>query len=215
MANLPQAGWRRRTDRPFSNHPFQITANEYGAIVKLYYHKDPFGNFGDDLNPWLMERLLPDTFTGHCYHDPALRTHHQSDEALFVGIGTLLNRKIPKDSIKAVFGSGAGYGPEPELDNRWRIYCVRGPRTAKRLGLPDDAAVTDGAALCSTISFPSVQRTVRYAFMPHCSTARSCDWELICSFSLEKVLKFWRRSTAKTLGFKKVVFLEHSDRGSF
>ena len=30
--------------------------------MKLYYYKAPLGNFGDDLNPWLWPRLLPDIF---------------------------------------------------------------------------------------------------------------------------------------------------------
>ena len=65
--------------------------------MQLYYFKDRHGNFGDDLNPWLWGQLLPEVLRG------------PSDE-LFVGIGTLLNHRLPAAPIKHVFGSGHGYG---------------------------------------------------------------------------------------------------------
>ena len=149
--------------------------------MKLYFHKDPLGNFGDDLNPWLFERLLPGVFDGHCYHDPMLRQATGEDNSLFVGIGTLLNNKIPGRPIKAVFGSGAGYGPASKVDQSWNIYCVRGPRTAELLGLPPEKAVTDAAALCRRIDLPEAGQGAHFAFMPHCSTARYGLWDLICA----------------------------------
>lgn len=154
--------------------------------MKLYFHKDPLGNFGDDLNPWLFEKLLPGIFQGHCYHDPALRPEPQNDadarEPLFVGIGTLLNDRIPKAPLKAVFGSGTGYGPSSTLDERWHVYCVRGPKTAELLGLPADRAITDAAALCRRIDIPDTKKPrARHAFMPHCSTARLGSWDRIAA----------------------------------
>ncbi|MGI9489588.1 MAG: polysaccharide pyruvyl transferase family protein [Geminicoccaceae bacterium] len=149
--------------------------------MRLYFHKDPLGNFGDDLNPWLFEKLLPEAFDSHCYHDPALRQSTDDTEPLFVGIGTLLNDKIPKEPLKAIFGSGAGYGPASTIDERWNVYCVRGPRTAASLGLPPEKAVTDAAALCRRIDLPKVEKTNSYAFMPHCSTARLAYWDRVCA----------------------------------
>lgn len=149
--------------------------------MKLYFHKDPLGNFGDDLNPWLFERLLPGVFNGHCYHDPALRRAAGKGNPLFVGIGTLLNHEIPGRPIKAVFGSGAGYGPASKVDQSWNIYCVRGPRTAELLGLPPEKAVTDAAALCRRMDLPKADGDPRLAFMPHCSTARYGFWDRICA----------------------------------
>lgn len=148
--------------------------------MKLYYHKDPLGNFGDDLNPWLLERLLPETFSSHCYHDPGLRESDEENEPLFIGIGTILNQNIPKKPLKAVFGSGAGYGSAPDIDESWRVYCVRGPRTAETLGLPADKAITDAAALCRKIDLPESSKRFKHAFMPHCSTARQSYWKLVC-----------------------------------
>lgn len=150
--------------------------------MKLYFHKDPLGNFGDDLNPWLFEKLLPGIFRGHCYHDPALRDDADMGEPLFVGIGTLLNDRIPKEPLKAVFGSGTGYGPSSTLDERWHVYCVRGPKTAELLGLPPEKAITDAAALCRRVDIPEPDRPrARYTFMSHCSTARMGSWDRIAA----------------------------------
>ena len=63
--------------------------------MKLHYFKAPNGNFGDDLNPWIWNRLAPDLLDG----DPA---------TLFVGIGTLLNDQLPSARHTVVFGTGAG-----------------------------------------------------------------------------------------------------------
>src|SRR5919202_7036568 len=108
--------------------------------MKLYYSHCK--NFGDALNPWLWPQLLP-------------RMLGQDDELLLVGIGTLLNDKVPANAVKIVFGSGVGYGNSlPHLDERWRIYCVRGPVSAMRLGIDPALAITDGAALLRMIDLP-------------------------------------------------------------
>src|SRR6185295_9202266 len=120
----------------------------------LYYHKDPRGNFGDDLNPWLWSRLLPGCFTGELPHDPRSRDMSADGETLFVGIGTLLNDYVPEHARKVVFGSGAGYGPPPILDDSWDVFCVRGPATAALLGLDKAAAITDPGILVRTIELP-------------------------------------------------------------
>ena len=75
--------------------------------MKLMYYRDERGNFGDDLNPWLWERLLPGFLDDR-------------DDVLLVVIGTILNHAIPAEPVKVVFGSGVGYGNLPILDDRWR-----------------------------------------------------------------------------------------------
>src|SRR5690242_13980799 len=98
--------------------------------MKLLYWKGPGGetNFGDELNPWLWQRLLPGVFD-------------EDDRTVFYGIGTVLGSVIKEESRKVdrrlVFGSGAGYGQIPRMDRTWNIYCVRGPLTAQALALDD------------------------------------------------------------------------------
>jgi succinoglycan biosynthesis protein ExoV len=70
--------------------------------MKLYYfdgkaREFEIGNFGDDLNPWLWNKVLPVVFD-------------DDERSLFVGIGTLLNHRLPQKSQKLIFGSGFGYG---------------------------------------------------------------------------------------------------------
>ncbi|WP_332671498.1 polysaccharide pyruvyl transferase family protein [Aromatoleum sp.] len=137
--------------------------------MKLYYYKDPRGNFGDDLNPWLWSRLLPDVLDG-------------DDSTLFVGIGTLLNHRLPDAPVKHIFGSGYGYGELPRIDGRFVFHAVRGYGTARMLGLSEKTVVTDAAVLLKTVAFeraPAARH--RIGFIPHCQSSRYFDWESVCA----------------------------------
>ena len=142
--------------------------------MKLYYYQsDDVRYFGDDLNEWLWGRLLPDFFD-------------QDEETLFVGIGTLLNDYLPVERKKIVFGSGVGYGngiPVINDPNDWKFYCVRGPLSALKLGLPMDTVVTDSAMLLKDCYCPpSGHKQFKYSYMPHAYFAwRAGDsWRKIC-----------------------------------
>ncbi|MBI4602763.1 MAG: polysaccharide pyruvyl transferase [Planctomycetes bacterium] len=136
--------------------------------MRLYYYKDPHGNLGDDLNPWLWPRLLPGLFDD----DP---------RQLFVGIGTLLTSEVPREGLKVVFGSGAWCGrPLPQIDSRWRIYCVRGPLTADLLGLDRALVATDAAALVRAVELPRPTKRHDVAYMPHHFSAQLGGWKELC-----------------------------------
>lgn len=134
--------------------------------MKLYYWRE-HPNFGDALNQWLWPQLL-----GELLDD--------DDRALFVGIGTLLRSDMPLRPRMAVFGTGAGYGDHPRIDDSWTIYCVRGPLTAKALGLPPHTAITDGAALLRLLNLPAQPKQYPVAFMPHWESARYWNWRAVC-----------------------------------
>ncbi|MBK5205117.1 MAG: polysaccharide pyruvyl transferase family protein [Polaromonas sp.] len=149
----------------------------------LYYHRDPLGNFGDDLNPWLWERLFPSAFAGCVVHDPRLRCEFDAKSSLFIGIGTLLNSNVPKENPKIVLGAGVGYGEQPVIDDTWRILSVRGPLTAQRLGLPNHVGLIDPAVLAvdfSPLTGTESDRNV-VSYMPHCGSARNANWATIAS----------------------------------
>lgn len=136
--------------------------------MKLYYFKDPAGNFGDDLNLWLWRRLLPDIID-------------ESEDEIFVGIGTLLNHRLPASPIKHIFGSGAGYGDPPSVDGKYIFHAVRGYETARVLGLPDKVVITDAAVLIRAIDYPRVEhKKFRFGFMPTGQSIRNYNWETIC-----------------------------------
>lgn len=135
--------------------------------MKLWYYRDPAGNFGDDLNPWLWSRLLP----GFLDDRP---------DAVFLGIGTIIRAGLPAEARKVVLGSGMGYGEPPRLDPTWEFHCVRGPLTAARLGLPASLAATDAAALVSTVFEAGRYPRGNVTFMPHHVSATLFDWRPLC-----------------------------------
>ncbi len=147
--------------------------------MKLCYYIDKRGNFGDDLNPWLWDRLIPSLIDGYLGLWDA---DESCKDDLFFGIGTILNNRVPKASRKFVFGTGAGYGPGlPVLDGLWKVYCVRGPITAALLNLPKQYAITDAAALVSTVYDAKKVTRQGMAFVPHHASAWNLDWAPICA----------------------------------
>ena len=138
--------------------------------MKLYYHRNKNGipNFGDDLNPWLWAKLLPEELDD----DP---------DTMFLGIGTLLNDRLPPAAARVVFGTGYGIGGPPAIDRSWTFYAVRGPISARQLGLPAEYAVTDPAILVSHfVPATNVSRRFSFSFMPHYRNA-SDTWKHACA----------------------------------
>lgn len=128
--------------------------------MDIYFFRAPRGklNFGDELNPWLWPQIVPELA-------------QNQRPGLLVGIGTLLNDLLPADVPKDILGSGAGYGNRTaKPDASWNVHFVRGPHTAKLLGLSPDRAVTDGAILIPEHAFPSSRGTT-VGFMPHWESA--------------------------------------------
>ena len=131
--------------------------------MKLHWCELPQGNFGDDLNPWLWSRLLPDL--------------DRVPGPEFVGIGTLLHRRLERESVdRVIFSTGAGYSRAPRLSDRNRFYAVRGPLTARACRLDPDRAVTDGAALLR-LAGVSGDASGPPGFMANHRTLDGADWK--------------------------------------
>ena len=136
--------------------------------MKLYYFKEQNGNFGDDLNEWLWPKLIPGVMD-------------DDDSALFIGIGTIINDLIPGGCNKIVFGSGVGYLKfVPRIDESWKIFCLRGPLSARALGVDSCLAVTDAAILLRNVFNNPCKKKTRISFMPHAIHANS-ELENLCS----------------------------------
>ena len=136
--------------------------------MKLYYFQDPKGNFGDDLNPWLWSKLLPEFFD-------------EDEREIFVGIGTLLNHRVPALPVKHVFGSGVGYGSLPSVDEKWVFHAVRGFESARLLGLSPQVVITDPAILIRATKIPSAgTKDRRFGLIPHCQSSRYYEWSVVC-----------------------------------
>lgn len=156
--------------------------------MKLYYaYGSGFGdkkNFGDELNAYLWKEILPDGFLDH------------DSSTLFVGIGTLITPQLPKAGRLIVAGSGCGKDRWDHQRPLWKILSVRGPLSARALGIESSLAITDPAILCRKVwpggraeRFSPEQRAscetvshCRFSFMPHMGEAQVNDgvWREIC-----------------------------------
>jgi len=154
--------------------------------MKLFYYKDEIGNFGDDLNPWLWDQIASDLLD-------------ENDSEVFVGIGTLLNHRLPIKPTKHIFGSGVGYGEVPVVDDSWKIHALRGPFTAKELNVTQDLIITDSALLIREVEEPICNNLGEVGLFPHYLSCRTADWENIAKeagllfispeWDVDKVLK--------------------------
>jgi len=139
--------------------------------MKLKYHKG--NNFGDALNPLIFGHYMKNVFD-------------ESEEQIFLGIGSILGLKKGKNSTKKIIvfstGYAAGnintYGEVPIIDNKYDIFCVRGPKTAELLNLDYKLAIADGAILLNKIyPFAKVKKKYKYSYMPHVGSESMFDWQ--------------------------------------
>jgi succinoglycan biosynthesis protein ExoV len=140
--------------------------------MELVYYRDPVGNFGDDLNAYVWEKVLP----AHVF---------KADGTLLMGIGSIFNAllaPLSRTRGKRVFviGSGAGYGPLPPAWETWNILGVRGPLTAALIGRPE-LAMTDSAALLASLQPVESSPPARDAIlvMPHHHSISRGNWEQV------------------------------------
>ncbi|MBA6348686.1 polysaccharide pyruvyl transferase family protein [Colwellia sp. BRX8-9] len=138
--------------------------------MKLHYHKSPLNNFGDVLNPWFWNKVFGDEWQSK-----------GNINEIAVGIGTLINESLDSDNRYHILGSGVGYGTTiPKNRNKWSIHCVRGPLSAKALGVEKSLAISDPAILISDfVKFESNVKKYNYSFMPHVDID-SYRYQLVC-----------------------------------
>lgn len=153
------------------------------------------GNFGDDINPVLMGKFIN-------------RNILSSVKTALFGVGTILNDKNIKSNShyarKVIFSSGVGYGKlETKLDDTWDIACVRGPWSARALGIGSDKAIADGAILLSEVYKKPMKQRARGVFIPHVNTHLSTG--LLLSAIAEKLNIDYLSPSCNTDEFIRVV----------
>ncbi|WP_374389088.1 polysaccharide pyruvyl transferase family protein [Sandaracinobacter sp.] len=139
--------------------------------MRLHHFHDPEGNFGDDLNHWLWDALLPGWRAAW-------------PDTWLVGVGTLINDKMPAGAPKMVMGSGVGYGelPSPGLLAECRFVSVRGPRSAAALEIEPELGILDPAALIPLLpDFADIGRHGEILFIPHHRSVHRQDWPALCA----------------------------------
>jgi len=133
--------------------------------VKLFVSRGAAPNFGDELNEYLLPRIFGERFFDE---DPSTR---------FVGIGSVLYDRHPQEVRKIVFSSGyGGYGNPAVLDESWEVTCVRGPRTARAVGLDPSYAAGDGAILLNLFRDRAPLKRFKYSFIPHFESLMIGSW---------------------------------------
>lgn len=140
--------------------------------MKLIYYRKDVPNFGDDLNLSLWPALAPRLFD----EDPT---------SGFIGIGTIIGMSCDPALRKlTVFSSGAGYDTlDGWADRRVEFACVRGPITARLVGIEADRAITDGAILTPLApGFPDRAGTGRGTIVvPHWETLQYPGWDKVAA----------------------------------
>ena len=132
--------------------------------MKMYFFRGASPNFGDELNTWLLPKVFPDLFD-------------EDERQMFLGIGSILFDDHPPTSQKIVFGSGyAGYTKLPKFDESWRIYCVRGPHTARACNLNPEKVAADTAILIARFRCKNNNPTNGCSFMPHWASVGRGHW---------------------------------------
>lgn len=142
----------------------------------IEYCRSKTYNFGDDLNPWLWPQLLGDEL------------FVKQDGIYLVGIGTVLTSKrlnIQLADAKeiVIFSSGTWDDFAPALSDKCKVYGVRGPRTAKRLGLSADKIIGDGAYLLRKLELPAIIKNNDIGFIPHHGSEQYINWEEVCKIA--------------------------------
>lgn len=144
--------------------------------MKLYFFKAAEGNVGDDLNPWLWPKVLPEILDD----DPA---------HLLIGIGTLLNHRIPKAERYTVLSAGIGYGNKPPLQTGiWEFIALRGPRSQQAVGAKDVPCLLDGGYLMPEYFQPDASKRYSVAYIPHVDSILCGQWQRVCQLAGIKML---------------------------
>lgn len=134
--------------------------------IHLKYYQGE-GNYGDQINLVIWKEYI---------NEAKLK-----EKVTLYGIGTILRSSNVEDGKKVIFGSGVGYGDPPDITDEWVPYCVRGPKTASRLGISQEYAVTDPGILIADFIEREESRS-GVAFFPHESSLRRIPWKKYCSW---------------------------------
>lgn len=137
--------------------------------MKLIFFRGEKPNFGDELNTWMWPKLVDDLFD-------------EDDSSIFLGIGSIIWNRFPKEQKKIVFGAGfGGYTPPPVVDKSWKFYFVRGKLTANTLGIDESLGVGDAAILLRSCVKQRPEKRFKVSFMPHWQTTFEGNWEAACA----------------------------------
>jgi succinoglycan biosynthesis protein ExoV len=146
--------------------------------MKLIYYKSNIGNFGDDLNVYLWDRLLPKYF-------------EEENDIAFLGIGSILTenssliRKAEGFKRKVVFGTGVrSINDYLYFDESWHIPFVRGKYSSLKLFGNTSQYISDGAygliLLNDYRNLVNSKKKNKIGFIPYFRSFDKVGWQQIC-----------------------------------
>lgn len=148
-------------------------------MTKVFLYRVTPGNFGDDLNSFLIPKLIEHPIENTIYLNMSQDYPEvTSDSTVIVPIGTIFNKRLPVKGKKVIVGSGTGYGTVPVIDDSFDIRFVRGPKTASEISRPVQF-ITDPAILLVDYIKNVQDKTHKFGYMPHHGTAND-EWRRLC-----------------------------------
>jgi len=143
--------------------------------MKLSYFRAKNGNFGDDLNPWLWDRIFE------------FKNYKNID---FLGIGSILSdevnliKDLDSSKTKVIFGTGVRYSYKHiDLDDSWDVLFLRGPLSSESFDNRFNF-ISDGAYCLRQINdfndFVNLPKKYEVSFMPHMSSVGFFNWRKEC-----------------------------------
>lgn len=135
--------------------------------MRIQYCQIEGGNFGDDLNALLWPSVFPDL-------------SQRAMDTVFYGIGTILGGRHAGKQKKVVLGAGIGAHQATQSDLNWDYRWVRGPESARELGLSAELALGDPALLWRELQ-PANRSMGPVGLIPHYATWDSYDWQKVAA----------------------------------
>lgn len=127
--------------------------------MQLHYHKAAGGNFGDDLNEWMWDQLIP-----------GFREYGNKEDVV-IGLGSILheNRLSKYEGRISILGSGFNGGQilKSNTRERCRFYSVRGPLTRDALKLDARIPLLDPGSVIPDIYKAAEEQHGKILFIPH------------------------------------------------
>jgi hypothetical protein len=149
--------------------------------MNYYYYKDSRGNVGDDLNAILLPH-----FFGNIINKPS--------KSLLVGVGTLINDKLPDSEEYVFFTSGYGYQNPPNFVNK-RVTALgfRGPMTLNKMAPyldvePETVPLIDGAYLTPKVIKDKSGSKKKIGLIPHVDSMSIGLWQRVADLAGYKLI---------------------------
>ena len=144
------------------------------AEMKKIYWQSEIKNWGDELNSDHYETALKT--------DPNKLKENES----ILGIGSILDYDTSKHSKIHVLGTGSGYEKiNIKNINSYNFWFVRGPLTAKAVGIDEKLGICDPAILIPEIydHKPKNNQKSGALFIPHYFSEMNAEWKTACNLA--------------------------------